>query len=51
MANPFEHNRLALTFPDQLGRLVISDLLDIPDDISTVALLYCQGACLVKSKK
>ena len=50
MANPFEHNRLALTFPDQLGRLVISDLLDIPDDISTVALLYCQGACLVKSK-
>ncbi|MCJ1995776.1 hypothetical protein GYN67_03590 [Lactococcus piscium] len=50
MTNPFEHNRLTLTFPDQLGRLVISDLLDIPDDISTVALLYCQGACLVRSK-
>ena len=48
MTNPFEHNMLTLTFPDQLGRLVIGDLLDIPDDVSSVALLYCQGASLVK---
>ncbi|MCJ1973547.1 hypothetical protein [Pseudolactococcus carnosus] len=50
MTNPFEHNRLTLTFPDQLGRLVISDLLDSPDDISSVSHLYFKGICLVRQK-
>ncbi|MCJ1976652.1 hypothetical protein [Pseudolactococcus paracarnosus] len=50
MANPFEHNRLTLAFPDQLGQLVISDLLDVPVDSGSVAHLYFKGTCLVMEK-
>lgn len=50
MINPFEDNRLTLPFPNQLGQLVIGDLLDIPDDSSSVARLYYQGASLVRQQ-